>query len=148
MDGRTDKLYEDVIWWGAYNLQCEDRSLYKAFFLDMLIFIHLVTLVLILCNVSVVALSFHICIPRIRGQAGMQVKQMLDLLSPPPLPPNLSVVLSIQCPCVYSSLEGWSCISLFWDGLARLTKPSVLYSSQHPPPVPFPYFNFVNLLCL
>jgi hypothetical protein len=129
--------------WCTYNFcQSERKSLHKSF-LDVLIFIHLVTPVLTLCNFSVVALLLHICIPWTNGQAGMQVKQMLDLLSPP-LPPDLSVVLSSQCPCVKSSLEGTSCVILFWDDLARLTNPSVLYSSQHPSPVPFLSFNFVH----
>jgi hypothetical protein len=67
-----------------------------------LIVIHPVTPSLSPRNFSELALSFHICIPRTCGQAGMQVKQMFDLLSPPTfhspvVRPNHGVLVCIGC---------------------------------------------------
>jgi len=77
-----------------------------------LISVHPVWTVLSPCNVSEVALSFHICIPWSCGQAGMQVKQMLGLWSHPPLRPNHDVA-----PVCISSAGGttWDQSHLRWN---------------------------------
>jgi hypothetical protein len=77
----------------------------------MLIFIHPITPNLSPCNVLELALSFHICIPRTCGQAGMQVKQMFDLLSPPtfhsPVRPNLGLLVCIGCSAAGGATFVW-----------------------------------------